>query len=46
MNFNFNPMAFVEHLKYMAQGMIGIFVVIGVIILITALLNKTTSKRK
>ncbi len=37
---NFNPMAFVWNLKYMGMGMLGIFVVIGVIILITAMMNK------
>ena len=37
---NFNPIAFVENLKYMGLGMLGIFVVIGVIIAITALMNK------
>lgn len=42
----FNPMAFVEHLKYMLSGMIAIFIVIGVIIIITSLINKIFSKRK
>lgn len=37
---NFNPIAFVENLKYMGLGMLGIFIVIGVIICITALMNK------
>ncbi len=37
---NFNPMAFVENLSYMGLGMLGIFIVIGVIIGITALMNK------
>ena len=36
----FNPMAFVENLKYMLSGMIAIFIVIGVIVLATLLLNK------
>ena len=38
----FNPMNFVSNLKYMGLGMLGIFVVIGVIILLTAILNKAT----
>ena len=35
----FNPMAFVENLKYMGVGMLVIFVVIGIIILATKLVN-------
>ena len=38
----FNPMNFLSNLKYMGLGMLGIFVVIGVIILLTVILNKTT----
>lgn len=41
---NFDPMAFVDNLKYMGIGMLGIFVAIGVIVLVTVLLNKTTKK--
>ncbi len=37
-----NVMNFVDNLYYMAVGMTGIFAVIGVIILITMLLNKFT----
>lgn len=37
---NFNPMAFVENLSYMGEGMLAIFIVIGVIIVITAIINK------
>ena len=36
----FNPMAFVENLKYMGIGMLVIFAVIGVIALTTVLINK------
>ena len=39
-NMTFNPMAFVENLKYMGQGMLGIFIVIGIIILAVYLLAK------
>jgi hypothetical protein len=39
---NFNPMAFVENLSYMGTGMLGIFVAIGIIVLVTILLNKFT----
>ena len=41
----FNPMNFVSNLSYMASGMIGIFAVIGVIIIATLLLNNITRKK-
>ena len=37
---NFNPMEFVNNLKYMGIGMLSIFIVIGAIVLVTILLNK------
>ena len=40
----FEPMHFVDNLWYMGIGMLGIFIVIGVIMLLTILLNKLTSK--
>lgn len=43
---NFNPAAFVENLKYMGVGMLGIFIVIGVIILSVVVLNKVTAPKK
>ncbi len=48
MNFDslfFKPMKFVSNLTYMAAGMVGIFVVIGVIVLFTFTLNKLLSKK-
>lgn len=42
---NINPMNFISNLKYMGTGMLGILIVIGVIILITILLNKLTTKK-
>ena len=39
MNLMFNPMAFIENLKYMGVGMLVIFVIIGIIILATKLIN-------
>ena len=39
-----NVMNFVDNLYYMAVGMSGIFLVIGVIILITMALNKFIKK--
>ncbi len=41
----FEPFKFVESLKYMAVGMIGIFLVIGVIVLVTLLLNKVFKEK-
>ncbi len=41
---NINFMNFVANLKYMVGGMIGILIVIGVIILVTMILNKAFSK--
>ncbi len=38
-NLEFNPAAFVNNLKYMGVGMLVIFVVIGIIILATKLVN-------
>ncbi len=38
----FNAMNFIYNLKYMGLGMLGILVVIGVIILVTMILNKVT----
>lgn len=39
-------MNFVENLSYMGEGMLCIFIVIGVIIAITALLNAVTRPGK
>ena len=36
----FRPEAFVDGLYYMGVGMLGIFVAIGAIVLVTLLLNK------
>lgn len=44
-NLEFNPMAFVENLKHMGVGMLVIFVIIGVIILATKLVNKLSSDK-
>lgn len=40
-----NFMNFVSNLRYMGIGMLGIFIVIDVIILITMFLNKVTAKK-
>ena len=41
----FNPMAFVENLNIMGVGMLGIFIVIGAIILSVVVLNKLTAPK-
>lgn len=42
----FEPMAFVENLSYMGKGMAIIFVVIGIIVAVTAILNSIFSGKK
>ena len=37
---NFEPMNFIINLRYMATGMLGIGIVIGVIAIAAAILNK------
>ena len=39
----FNPMNFISNLRYMGIGMLSIFIVIGVIVLLTMLLNRSSS---
>ena len=41
---NFHPELFAELLPYMGTGMLVIFIVMGVIIAITAILNRLTQK--
>ena len=41
----FEPMNLVTNLAYLAKGMVGILIVMGVIILVTMLLNKLTSSK-
>ncbi len=43
---NVDPGRFVEMLPKLAMGMISIFIVIGVIIIATSLLNKIFSRKK
>ena len=42
----FEPMHFIDNLKYMGLGMLGIFLVIGIIAVFTILLNSATAERK
>ncbi|MBR4874218.1 MAG: hypothetical protein IKU87_00100 [Clostridia bacterium] len=39
---NFNAMNFISNLRYMGTGMLSIFIVIGVIILVTVALNRNS----
>ncbi len=43
---NFNAMNFIDNLKYLVVGMVSIFVVIGVIMIVTILLNKFFKEKK
>lgn len=45
MNITFNPAGFVEQLPKMGSGMLVIFVVIGLIILTTTLINWLFSEK-
>ena len=45
MNINFVPMNFVSNLSYLLAGMIGIFIIIGIIVIATAILNAATGKK-
>ena len=42
--FKFEPQNFVDNLSYMGLGMLGIFIVIGVIMGVTVVLNKIFKK--
>ncbi len=42
--FEFNPIQFVNNLKYMGIGMLGIFIIIGIIIASTYAIGKLTAK--
>ena len=44
--FTFDPMKFVDSLSYLAKGMLGILIVMGLIIVTTVVLNKLSSREK
>ncbi len=46
MLFKFAPEAFIANLKWMGLGMLGIFIVIGIIVVVTMLLNKIFKDKK
>ena len=39
----FHPMGFVENLRFMGIGMLGIFIIIGIIVVATVVINKAFS---
>ena len=41
----FNPIGFVENLKYMGIGMLGVFMIVGIIIFATYAICKLTTKK-
>lgn len=42
----FHPIGFVENLRFMGIGMLGIFIIIGIIILATVIINKVFSHKE
>ena len=42
----FEPYQFVENLKYMGIGMLGVFMIIGIIVMATYAIGKLTSPKK
>ena len=46
LNFYFKPFEFVKNLKYMGIGMLGVFIIVGVIMIATYLTNYFTGKLK
>ena len=45
-NIIFEPLKFVESLKYMGIGMLGVFMIVGIIIIATYAIAKVTSGTK
>lgn len=41
----FEPIQFVNYLKYMGVGMLGVFIIIGIIMLATYAIGKLTANR-
>ena len=41
----FEPIEFVNNLKYMGIGMLGVFVIVGIVIAATYAINKFTNTR-
>ena len=45
-NLVFEPYSFIENLKYMGIGMLGVFIIIGVIIAATYAIGKMSSRKE
>lgn len=43
--FDFDAFRFVENLKFMGVGMLGVFIIIGIIITSTYIIGAATSKK-
>ena len=43
--FDFNAFRFVENLKFMGVGMLGVFIIIGIIIISTYVIGAATTKK-
>lgn len=41
---NFQPIEFVNNLKYMGIGMLGVFIIVGIIIASTYIIGAVTNK--
>ncbi len=46
LNLQFYPDGFTRNIQYMGLGMLGIFVVVGVVIVLTLVLNKVTTNKE
>lgn len=40
----FDPIQFVNYLKYMGVGMLGVFLIVGIIMFATYIISKTSSE--
>ena len=45
-NITFDPMAFVSNLKYMGIGMLGVFMIVGIIVFATYAIGYFTAKAR
>ena len=41
----FQPIKFIENLKYMGVGMLGVFIIVGIIMAATYAIGKISSKK-
>ena len=46
LSFFFKPINFINNLKYMGIGMLGVFMIIGIIVMSTYLIGKLTAPKK